>query len=196
MSRDRRYLPMLGALDQISTPGSPASHVGSAEGEAKPHFRKMLGAALRLLGGLWIRSCFSNESLSAEWNCSISLSFWCFHPVFLTSARHFLREWGQARSPSVWVQAAPASADTAGLRRCLREPAFTCWEVGEGSLLKFLSIQMDMKQWLGQLSAFLSTCLSKKGEGRCLPVGVDSFQSTWFKVEHSQAFQTLLFWMS
>lgn len=96
------------------------------------------------------------------------------------------------RTPRGWGEACALL----GLRRCLLDPAFTCWEVGEGSLLKFLSIQMDMKQWLGQLSAFLSTCLSKKGEGRCLPVGVDSFQSTWFKVEHSQAFQTLLFWMS
>lgn len=131
MSRDRRYLPMLGALDQISTPGSPASHVGSAEWEAKPHFRKMLGAALRLLGGLWIRSCFSNESLSTEWNCSISLSFWCFHLVFITSARHFLREWGQARSPSVWVQVAPVFR---GHRGAEERPA-PSWVWGDVSMI-------------------------------------------------------------
>lgn len=41
--------------------------------------------------------------------------------------------------------------------------------MGEGLLLKCLSIQMDVKQCLGQHSAFLSVCLSKKDEGRSVP---------------------------
>ncbi|KAB0389317.1 hypothetical protein E2I00_001470, partial [Balaenoptera physalus] len=40
ITMDIQGFPFPNALDRISTPGSPPSHVGSAKSEAKPHFRK------------------------------------------------------------------------------------------------------------------------------------------------------------
>lgn len=101
---------------------------GFSRVRSKTTLPKMLGAALCSLWGLWIRNCFSNESISAAWNSRTLLSFWCFHPVFITSTRHFLREWGQALSPSVWVQAAPIFCGHCGAEE-RPVPSWFCWDV-------------------------------------------------------------------
>lgn len=152
---------------------------GFSRMRSKTTLPKMSGAAPRLLWGLWIRSCFSKESISTEWNFNILLSFWCFHLVFITSTRHFLREWGQALWPSVWVQAAPVVCGHCGAGE-RPVPSWLGWDVdGISSLLsgrwgKVCSLHSYLFKWTrssvwGSFRPFCLLALPKKmKEDACL----------------------------
>lgn len=70
----------------------PSQPCGFSQIRSKTTLPKMLGAALRSPWGLWIWSRVSHRSISTEWNSSVLLSFWCFHPVFIRSTGYFLRD--------------------------------------------------------------------------------------------------------
>lgn len=174
---------------------------GFSRVRSKTTLPKMLGAALRSLWGLWIRNCVSNEIISTEWNSRTLLSFWCFHLVFITSTRHFLREWGQALSLSVWVQAAPVFCGHGGAEE-RPVPSWFCWDVC--AILFFLSRRWGKVCYLNAYlfkwtlnsvfgAAFsIFVCLPFQKRWRKKYAGVYAVRTTWFKVKHSRAFQTSL----